>query len=200
MSCRLHCQLMVWSLRKFLTKFKMLLDYFGAVFSLSNILSLLNLQLILSHRNKNVNVWSTDSRCTSKSGVSLSLNVRRTAEFQKKLQGTFWIFITLDNLDSEEGLRKLFRIFGNFTRWHDVVTYNNWAFRIMYVSYSSTSHADRLFDIYLVLEKSKAKVLDTKRVFWFSVQYLSGIYLVLKRMQRDAVITVPGLHVKYSLF
>lgn len=166
----------------------MLLDYFGAVFSLSNILQLLDSQLILSHPKKTVDVWSTDSRCISKPGVSLNVKVRRTAEFQKKLQGTFWILISLDHLDSEEGLRKLFRIFGNFPRWHDVVTYNNGAFRIMYVSYSNTSHADRLFDICLVLEKSEAKVMDTEGVFWLSLQYLSGIYLVLRRIQRDAVI------------
>jgi len=35
----------------------------------------------------------------------------------------------------------------------------------MYVSYSNTSHADRLFDICLVLEKSEAKVMDTEGVF-----------------------------------
>jgi hypothetical protein len=70
----------------------------------------------------------------------------------------------------------------------------------MYVSYSSTLHADRLFDIYLVLEKSEAKLLDIKGVFRFSVQYLPEIFFVLNRIQRDAVISLPGLHVKYPLF
>ena len=68
-------------------------------------------------------------------------------------------------LDSEERLRKLFRIFGNFTRRHDIVTYNNSSFSIMYVSYSSTLRADWLFDIYFAMEKSEAKVLRIKFVF-----------------------------------
>ena len=44
------------------------------------------------------------------------------------------------------------------------------------------------------------KLLDIKCVFWFSVQLLSEIFLILRRNERDIIKMFIGLHVKYSLF
>jgi hypothetical protein len=43
------------------------------------------------------------------------------------------------------------------------------------------------------------KLLNTKCVFWFSLQLLSETSLILRIMQRDITMYI-GLHVKYSLF
>ena len=39
-----------------------------------------------------------------------------------------------------------------------------------------------------------------KNMFWFSLQILSETFLILRRIQRDTVITYTRLHVKYPLF
>jgi hypothetical protein len=49
-----------------------------------------------------------------------------------------------------------------------------------------------------ILEKKK--LLNTKCVFWFSLQLLHKIFLILRRIYRDIVINVKNLHVKYLLF
>ena len=45
----------------------------------------------------------------------------------------------------------------------------------------------------------KKKSLYIKCVFWFSLQLLFETLLILRRIQRDIVIHVKSLHVKYSL-
>jgi hypothetical protein len=46
----------------------------------------------------------------------------------------------------------------------------------------------------------RIKLLDTKCVFWFSLQLLSEIIFILKRIERDMIKMYIGLHVKYPLF
>ena len=50
---------------------------------------------------------------------------------------------------------------------------------------------------FIIFEK---KLLNTKCVFWFSLQLLSKKFLILRRIERDIVINVRRLHVKYPLF
>ena len=52
-----------------------------------------------------------------------------------------------------------------------------------------------------IFEKEK-KLLNIKCVFWFSVQLLSEIFLILSRIQRDVVINVLyiGVREKFPLF
>jgi hypothetical protein len=45
----------------------------------------------------------------------------------------------------------------------------------------------------------KKKFLDTKYVFWLSLQFLSETFLILRRIQRD-IKMYKGLHVKDPLF
>ena len=45
------------------------------------------------------------------------------------------------------------------------------------------------------------KLLNTKCVFWFSLQLLSEIFLILRRYERDIIKKMYiGLHVKHTLF
>jgi hypothetical protein len=44
------------------------------------------------------------------------------------------------------------------------------------------------------------KLLNIKCVFLFSLQLLSETFVILKRIQRDIVINVHRIHVKYELF
>ena len=53
-------------------------------------------------------------------------------------------------------------------------------------------------DLYITLQK--VVVLYTCRVFWFSLQALSETVSILKRIERNIVINVQRLHVKYPLF
>ena len=46
----------------------------------------------------------------------------------------------------------------------------------------------------------KETLLDTKYVFWFSLQFVSKVLLILRRIQRDIVIKLKTLHVKCPLF
>ena len=51
------------------------------------------------------------------------------------------------------------------------------------------------------ISKKKKTLLNTKRVFWFSVQISSQLFLILRRIQRNIIINVyRGLHVKYQFF
>ena len=43
------------------------------------------------------------------------------------------------------------------------------------------------------------KLLNTKRMFWFSVQLLSETFLIISRTERDVTINYIGLHVHYRL-
>jgi hypothetical protein len=45
-----------------------------------------------------------------------------------------------------------------------------------------------------------ALLLSIKCVFWFSVRFLFETFLILKRIQWDAVMNVKSFHVKYLLF
>jgi hypothetical protein len=60
----------------------------------------------------------------------------------------------------------------------------------------------RIFPNYLlnVLIFEEKNLLNTKCVFWFSLQLLSKIFFILRRIKRDVIKTCVGLHVKYSLF
>jgi hypothetical protein len=44
------------------------------------------------------------------------------------------------------------------------------------------------------------KLLTTKCVFWFYLQYLCVTFLILRRNERDMIKIYIGLHVKYPLF
>jgi len=44
------------------------------------------------------------------------------------------------------------------------------------------------------------QLLNTKYVFWFSLQILSETFFILKRNERDMIKMYIGLHVKYPLF
>ena len=46
----------------------------------------------------------------------------------------------------------------------------------------------------------RKKVTEHKIVVWFSVQLLSKTFLIRRIIQRDIVINVKRLHVKYPLF
>jgi hypothetical protein len=47
----------------------------------------------------------------------------------------------------------------------------------------------------------ETKLLNTKCVFWFSLQLLSETFLILRRTERDIIKKIYiGLHVKYRLF
>ena len=46
----------------------------------------------------------------------------------------------------------------------------------------------------------KKQLLNTKCVFWFSVQLLSETFLILRGTERDMIKNYGGLQVKYSLF
>jgi len=46
----------------------------------------------------------------------------------------------------------------------------------------------------------RKKLLNTKRVFWFSLQLLSETFFILKRNERDMTKMYIGPHVKYPLF
>ena len=54
-----------------------------------------------------------------------------------------------------------------------------------------------IFPHYTARFSGGKKLLNTKCVFWFSLQLISETFLVLRRNGRDMVI---GLHVKYQLF
>jgi len=47
----------------------------------------------------------------------------------------------------------------------------------------------RIFPRYLINDKifGRKKLLNTKRMFWFSLQLLSETFLILRRIQRDAI-------------
>jgi len=47
---------------------------------------------------------------------------------------------------------------------------------------------------------SEKKNYGTWNVFWFAVQLLSEMFLILRRTQWDTVTDYTGLHVKYPLF
>ena len=51
-----------------------------------------------------------------------------------------------------------------------------------------------------ILGREKKKLLNIKCVLWCSLQPLSEIFLILRRIQRDITIMSVGLHVKYMLF
>jgi len=55
--------------------------------------------------------------------------------------------------------------------------------------FSTSSHKRKNF--------RESKLLSTKCVFWFSLQLLSETFLSLRRIRRDVIISVIGLHVKY---
>jgi hypothetical protein len=44
------------------------------------------------------------------------------------------------------------------------------------------------------------KLLNTKYVFWFSVQLLSKTFLILRRIEQDIIIICIGHNIKYQLF
>ena len=44
------------------------------------------------------------------------------------------------------------------------------------------------------------KVLNVKCVFWFSLQLLYEAFFILSKIQRDIVINIKSLYVKYPLF
>jgi len=46
----------------------------------------------------------------------------------------------------------------------------------------------------------RKKLLNRIWVFWFSVQFFSEIFLILRRRERDIIHTYIRLHVKYPLF
>jgi len=46
----------------------------------------------------------------------------------------------------------------------------------------------------------KKMLLDIKCVFWFWLQILSEIFLMLRKTERDVIKMYIGLHVKYPLF
>ena len=48
-----------------------------------------------------------------------------------------------------------------------------------------------------ILEK---KLLNTKCVFWFSLQHLSKTFLILRRAERDIIINIITHQVKYRIF
>jgi hypothetical protein len=60
----------------------------------------------------------------------------------------------------------------------------------------------RIFPNFLIngtiLEKKK--FLNTKYVFWFSLQVFSETFLILRRNERDMIKMYVGLRVKHSLF
>jgi hypothetical protein len=43
----------------------------------------------------------------------------------------------------------------------------------------------------------KKKLLNTKRMFWFSLQFVSETFLILRRNERDMIKMYIGIHVKY---
>ena len=47
---------------------------------------------------------------------------------------------------------------------------------------------------------SKKKLLNTKCVFWFSLQLLPETFLILRRYERDMIKMYISLHVKYPSF
>ena len=57
------------------------------------------------------------------------------------------------------------------------------------------------FHIISLTADSKIKFLNIKCVFWFPLQLLSEIFLILKRIEGDRIKKIcTGLHVKYPLF
>ena len=60
-------------------------------------------------------------------------------------------------------------------------------------NFSTLSHKRHDF------RKKKKNLLNTKCVFFFSIQILSETFLILKRNERDMIRKFIGLHVKYPL-
>jgi len=64
---------------------------------------------------------------------------------------------------------------------------------------------DRPYNIFFTLShkrndnQKKKKLLNTKRVFRFSLEVLPETFLILKRNGRDIIKTNIGLHVRYPL-
>jgi hypothetical protein len=58
-----------------------------------------------------------------------------------------------------------------------------------------------IFPHYLINGTSfEKKLLNTKCVFWFSIQLLSETFLILRRNERDMIKKCNVFHVKYRLF
>jgi len=52
----------------------------------------------------------------------------------------------------------------------------------------------------MIFEKKK-KLLNTKRIFWFLLQLLTQIFLIIRRTEQDMIKYIYiGVHVKYPLF
>ena len=57
-----------------------------------------------------------------------------------------------------------------------------------------------IFPLYLISGPiKKKKLLNTKCVFWYSLQLSSATFLILRRRDRDKINVYIGLHVKYLL-
>jgi len=66
---------------------------------------------------------------------------------------------------------------------------------------SVTSPALPIFPHHRTDDMIFRKLLRNKNyVFWFSVQIVSKIFLILRKIEQDIIITVYDLHIKYSLF
>ena len=65
----------------------------------------------------------------------------------------------------------------------------------------SLSGATTFFDIIPQTTRfSEKSMWNVECVFWFSVQILCKIFLIIRRIQRDVIINVKSLHVKLPLF
>jgi len=76
------------------------------------------------------------------------------------------------------------------------------AMRMRHIVICGLSGSTIFFAHYLVNDQilEKKKLLNTKCVFWFSLQLLSETFLILRRNGRDMIKIYISLHVKYPLF